>query len=196
MQVQPEYSCGIVVPPEVHRFEDLGIRPRLTHRRRNRAEVRAHAEVTERWSAARVMGSPVSLYLRRTVLLQLMDFLFGLIGGRQWSRVEKSIARSNGQSILDALRENSRSAPEIELARKLGALTPDLVHASPRDRVRLYSGLAREHFDLANLERSGTEKDSVSHRLAIRVCRPLGLLCQEDRHLGRSRRGPGDRPVA
>lgn len=134
---------AIIIPPEVHTFNDLHIEPQLIQRRRTPQDVIALVEVLDLWTGARLTGNLFSMALRRNVLSILLRKIFSLICGERWAEVEHSLSKRDREDILQVIKHVFRNKPEeITLATKFLDEAGDLAKVRPVTRAERFAHLA------------------------------------------------------
>lgn len=142
-----DYVRSVVIPAEVHTFQDLRVEPRLSSRKRTAGEILELIQIIELWAGARMTGNLFSLVMRRDVLLALVREIFRLVAGDRWAEVEALYGRGTGttvQPVTGLLKKREES----DLAAELSAMAPDLAQATPRERTQRLAALATRHLYL------------------------------------------------
>jgi len=139
---------AVVIPPEVHTFEDLRIEPHLCNRRRSTADIINLIKIAELWGCARVTGNLSSLFLRRKVLLAFVQDMFRLIAGDRWAESENNYCQSGESPVLQCLGRAFKNREEVELAEAIRTQIHELAEASPRERAQQLALLSTHYLHI------------------------------------------------
>ena len=101
-----DHYQAVLLPPIVKSLSDLRLEPHLSYRTRSPTSIDDLLSLIELWSSARLTGDLLSVTVRRAVLRTLVQYIFALIGGKDWELAERLF---QDRRDLDALQNLARA---------------------------------------------------------------------------------------
>lgn len=116
-----QYQRAIILPPQVRtiRPSELKVETNFNRRTCSLEEISEIVALIELWSRARIPGDIFALYRQRNVLIDFIQYLFSILCGMKWARVE-DLLRARGQGEL--IKRLSRTISSHPQMRSLGVI--------------------------------------------------------------------------
>ena len=143
-----DITSSIVVAPRAKTLQELLCRPTFEAGARTVGKAIQLVKLIDDWANAKLTGNVLAATRRREVLLALTAQLFSILGGDRWAVAEMEFAEPEG--VLPNLsRAVSSKGHKSGIAAAIVGQFPDLLSASPAERARKFSALARSYLQLS-----------------------------------------------
>lgn len=138
-------SASMILPPTVRHLGDFQPAPQLSAGRASLDGIAERIKLAGRWGVASRSSDPFGEFGRVKVLRLLTSDLAGLIGGHQWSALERRVAEKEDVSEEVLLGAIGSKPHQRAVAHDVSRWTEHLVSASPEERAESFATSLAAH---------------------------------------------------
>jgi hypothetical protein len=142
---QDNFGRSIIIPPEVHSWGDLIVKPNVSWWRKTPDEICNLIKILDYWNIARLTGG-FSNYSKKVVVEALLNKALFLIYDRGYFEIEKALQNENGSEILQDLYWHLPK-DEFNIVLALDKQMPQLASLGLSDRIPKLDTLMSELVD-------------------------------------------------
>lgn len=175
-------KTAILVPQEIHAFQDFTLNPRFIYRDKNQGALCELVSILSYWASASLSGSRLSSIFKNQIVDSMTRRIIGFIAGNRWLRTERLVLDNPTRLSPEAICKTIfREKEEIELAVKLFEEEDRFACLTPRRRSQFFSELlSLYHSNLIDrISRRRGDYDSYSAWLSEYALR----LASSDRNI-------------